>query len=641
MPNTLFPNASPQARERLEQDATIRLFNTYDWSSSPLRDICQWPESLRGAVRTMLGASTPMGMLVGPQGILLYNHAYARFIGRRHPQVFGQPVVEAWPETAEFSRNLLEKGRRGESWVLQGEEFHLDTGPEAAPVWVDMYCSPIVDDDGSSLGTLCLIHDATARVQGARALARSEERMSLALSSSSLIGTWDWNAGSGIVTVDDRCAAMFGIDVALAARGLPFGHYLAAIHPDDAGDVRHGLRLSNANLTEFRGEFRVLTPSGEPRWLVCVGRPYADLGGQIQRFTGVVVDVTIQHDAAEALSESEARFRTLADSMPQMVWSTTPDGRCDYSNARWEEVTGLTPVSMDFKSWADIYHPEDRPRVLNAWAEALGTGKPFEIEYRVALRKGGYRWALGRSIPVRDDNGRIFRWIATSTDIHESRMAAQERELVAQELSHRIKNIFAVLTGIIGLSARNRPEAKEFAAQLRERIYALGEAHDFVRPRSHISAAQSGEGRLSDFLFRLMRPYDEADDGSSRVSFGGDDITIDDAAATPLALLFHELATNAAKYGALSRADGRVEVVGEIIGDHYQLIWREIGGPHVAEPTSLSGFGSRLVGLSVEGQMRGTLRRQWRPEGLEIVVVVPQNALSRSTSLRGADESGS
>ena len=69
---------------------------------TPLRAICQWPESLRGAVRTMLGASTPMGMLVGPEGILLYNDAYARFIGQRHPQVFAQPVVEAWPETAQF-----------------------------------------------------------------------------------------------------------------------------------------------------------------------------------------------------------------------------------------------------------------------------------------------------------------------------------------------------------------------------------------------------------------------------------------------------------------------------------------------------------------------------------------------------------
>ena len=520
--------------------------------------------------------------------------------------------------------------------MLQGEEFHLDTRPGAPPVWVDMYCSPIVDDDGASLGTLCLIHEVTSRVLADRALAKSEERLSLALSSSSLIGTWDWNANNGIVAVDDRCAAMFGVDTSRAALGLPIEDYLALIHPDDVDDVRYKLRLSNENLTEFRGEFRVLNRDGQPRWVVCVGRPYADEHGHIHRFTGVVVDVTVQHDAAEALSASEARFRTLADSMPQMVWSTTPDGRCDYSNARWVEVTGLTPDTMDTQSWANIYHPEDRSRAVQAWSEALRTGEPYEIEYRIGHRDGGYRWALGRSIPIHDESGRIVRWIGTCTDIHESRMAAQERELVAQELSHRIKNIFAVLTGIIGLSARNRPEAKDFADQLRHRIYALGEAHDFVRPRSNMSAPQSGQGMLSDFLHRLMRPYDEGDGELQRVRFLGDDIAIDDAAATPLALLFHELATNAAKYGALSRADGHVEVVGETQGDQYQMIWREMGGPAVTEPHALSGFGSRLVSLSVEGQMRGTLSRGWKPDGLEVIVVVPQDALSRSSSLHGS-----
>ena len=111
-------------------------------------------------------------------------------------------------------------------------------------------------------------------------------------------------------------------------------------------------------------------------------------------------------------------------------------------------------------------------------------------------------------------------------------------------------------------------------------------------------------------------------------------MSIDDAAATPLALLFHELATNAAKYGSLSRVEGRVEVVGEDREDQYQLVWREIDGPPVIEPDALSGFGTRLVGMAVEGQMRGTLTRAWKPDGLEVTVLVPKDALSRSSRLR-------
>ncbi|NMA99568.1 MAG: PAS domain-containing protein, partial [Phyllobacteriaceae bacterium] len=410
MPKTLFPNASPEARLRLEQDPTIRLYNTHDWSTSRLGTIPQWPESLRGAVRTMLGASTPMGMLVGPEGILLYNDAYARFIDQRHPEAFGRPVMEVWPETAEFSRDALERGLRGESWTLQGAEFHLNLHGHPEPFWVDMYCSPIVNDDGTSLGTLCLIHDATGRVLAQKALAQKEERLSLALSSSSLIGTWDWNSVDDVVTADDQFAEMFHVDKQRAGLGLSIGDYLAAVHPDDVAALKAQLRQSIETFDEFRSEFRVLDADGQLRWLVAVGRPRVDREGHIHRFPGVAVDVTLQHKTAEALSESEARFRTLADSMPQMVWSTQPDGRCDYYNARWFEVTGIALDELDFHAWRQMYHPDDRDRALGAWAEALKTGEPYQIEYRIRHRDGQFRWALGRSIPIRDENGRIVRW---------------------------------------------------------------------------------------------------------------------------------------------------------------------------------------------------------------------------------------
>jgi PAS domain S-box-containing protein len=323
--------------------------------------------------------------------------------------------------------------------------------------------------------------------------------------------------------------------------------------------------------------------------------------------------------------------------MPQMVWSTRPDGFHDYYNARWYEFTGVPAGSTDGESWNGMFHPDDQERAWALWRHSLETGEPYQIEYRLRHRSGEYRWTLGRALPIRDASGHILRWIGTCTDIHDSRLAAEERELVAQELSHRIKNIFAVLTGIVSLSARGQPEVKPFAEQLRQRIFALGEAHDFVRPQNYLSTSQAGQGTLSALVTRLMRPY-EGENGENRVRYSGEDTIIDDAAATPLALLFHELATNAAKYGALSRPEGWTSLSGRSENEQFHLTWKEHGGPEVIEPSRLSGFGSKLIELSVSGQLRGEIERFWEKDGLRVELSLPLAALTRSSRLRPTEK---
>ncbi|ODT80171.1 MAG: hypothetical protein ABS76_17130 [Pelagibacterium sp. SCN 64-44] len=632
MPKSLFPHAAPETRARLEQDPTLKLFNSYDWAANPLGLIPDWPENLKGAVRLMMGAATPMVMMVGPQGILIYNNGYAEFAGRRHPQIFGMPAELAWPEIAEFNRLNIERGLRLDSWTLRDQELVLNRHGEPESVWMDLHYSPIMGDDGLSMGTLCVVHETTDRVLAERALARSEERMSLAISGTDLVGTWDWDVINDRVIADDQFAKLFNIDSLRAGLGVPVADFLSAIHPDDAERVGNEIAEALRDRTTFKSEYRLVNGAGDVTWVVASGRPRIGSDGRINRFPGLAIDVTAQHRAAEALAESELRFRTLADAMPQMVWSTRADGFHDYYNARWYDYTGMPEGSTDGAGWNDMFHPDDRERAWAAWRQSLETGEPYQIEYRLRHRSGEYRWTLGRALPIQDAQGQILRWIGTCTDIHESRLAAEERELVAQELSHRIKNIFAVLNGIVSLSARSHPEVKPFADQLRQRIYALGEAHDFVRPQIYLGQSTNGHGALSALIERLMRPYNA--DGAARVTFTGDDAPVDDAAATPLALLFHELATNAAKYGALSNPEGRVEIAGRHDGDHYHLDWRERGGPAVAEPEALGGFGTRLVQLSVEGQMRGQLERHWRPEGLDVHISLPADALSRSSRLR-------
>ena len=313
-----------------------------------------------------------------------------------------------------------------------------------------------------------------------------------------------------------------------------------------------------------------------------------------------------------------------------MVWSTLPDGFHDYYNARWYEFTGVPEGSTDGEGWNGMFHPDDQERAWARWRQSLASGEPYEIEYRLRHRSGEYRWVLGRAMAIRDPSGRIIRWMGTCTDIDQQKRHAEQNEILSRELSHRIKNIFAVIGGLVALSARQHPEHSAFARTLQQRIGALGRAHEFVRPHSEKSRPSDLPERLHGVLGEILSPYPALAEGRIRIE--GPDLRVDDRAATPLALLVHELATNAAKYGALSAAGGEVTVAIQREGDEVAIEWRETGGPEIAGEPDHAGFGTRLAELSVVGQLGGVIERDWRREGLRVVVRVKATRLSRRSA---------
>lgn len=335
--------------------------------------------------------------------------------------------------------------------------------------------------------------------------------------------------------------------------------------------------------------------------------------------------------ARQALSETEQKFRVLADTMPQMVWSTLPDGHHDYYNARWYEFTGVPEGSTDGEGWNGMFHPDDQDKAWERWRHSLATGEPYEIEYRLRNAEGKFRWTLGRALPIRDADGNITRWFGTCTDIHEQKLLMDQREMVSQELSHRIKNIFSVINGLIGLSTRTHPQLKDLANELRGRIMSLGKAHDFVRPHSARSQPTAAQATLKGLLDQLLSAYQSE---AQRVLITGGDVRIDDRSATPLALTFHELATNAAKYGALSTVTGRVVIDIAESADDVVIGWSESGGPRIDQAPSVEGFGSRLIGLSVSNQLGGRISHAWNPDGLHVVATIPKTAMRRPVTER-------
>ncbi|RZJ45460.1 MAG: PAS domain S-box protein [Brevundimonas sp.] len=449
--------------------------------------------------------------------------------------------------------------------------------------------------------------------------------------------------------------ARVGLDAASTHRDLSFCDHAmrgegVMVVPDATLDPRFSdnALVTGAPHIRFYAGAPLVSPSGYRLGSLCVidSRPRPDglsdlqadaltvLAHQVVTLMELGRARTDRHEVDDQLAESEAKFRAIADSMPQMVWSTLPDGFHDYYNARWYEFTGVPAGSTDGEGWNDMFHPDDQEPARLRWMQSLQTGEPYEIEYRLRHRSGVYRWTLGRAMPIRNEAGDITRWFGTCTDIDDLKRMEQSKELLSQELSHRIKNIFAVVSALIALSARQFPEAKAFAAAVRTRINALARAHEFVRPHTETSRPTVGTMTLHAFLSDLFKPYTD-EKGGARIRLTGDDATFDDQAATSVALLFHELATNAAKYGALSAVGGLVDVTTVNDGDRFVLTWQETGGPAVAGPPQHSGFGSSLATLSVEGQLGGRLERKWDVGGLRVVANLPATALSRRRAALG------
>lgn len=331
--------------------------------------------------------------------------------------------------------------------------------------------------------------------------------------------------------------------------------------------------------------------------------------------------------ARNALRESELSFRAFADALPHMVWSTLPDGFHDYYNAQWYDFTGVPDGSTDGEAWNGMFHPEDQERAWNVWGQCLKTGQPYQIEYRLRHHSGEYRWTLGRALPVRNAKGEIVRWIGTCTDIHDAKKVAEQNEILSRELSHRIKNIFAVIAGLVSLSSRQQSGNEAFAADLQQRIAALGRAHEFVRPHSEHTAPDDPPDSLHGIFRQILAPYPALTEGRIRIE--GDDVRVDDRGATPIALVIHELATNAAKYGALSTPGGVVAIRTQVDGDNVGIDWKEQNGPPLEAQPERTGFGTKLMELSVVGQLGGSFDRNWQRDGLLARIEINRAALAR------------
>ncbi|RYJ00706.1 MAG: sensor histidine kinase [Acetobacteraceae bacterium] len=217
-------------------------------------------------------------------------------------------------------------------------------------------------------------------------------------------------------------------------------------------------------------------------------------------------------------------------------------------------------------------------------------------------------------------------------EVTERKHAERARELLLRELDHRVKNLFAIIGGLVSFTARAAVDTAAMRNTLLGRIQALAQAHDLVRPAlggpqaMRVEVLATGGTSLETLVLALLRPFQAEAGEAERLALDGPPVRLGPIAAPPMALALHELATNAAKYGALTRPSGAVAVHwSEAADDMLQLVWREEGGPSVDTPRR-AGFGHRLVTQSA-AQLGGQTRFDWRPAGLRVELLLPRDRL--------------
>lgn len=412
---------------------------------------------------------TFMAMLSGPDHrVDFVNPNYLKLIG--HRDIVGQPLKRALRDADEqgYIDLLNSVYRSGEAYSANGAKYAVQSIPGASldERYVDFVLQPIRGSNGKVRGIFVQGVDVTDRVLAEKrrdALVRLTDEFrdldapeDITFKAAQILGVTLNASRAGYCTFDpvaetlhvDRDWNACGVQTLAGVLNLrDFGSYIDELKLGKSNvinDVGKDHRTGNAAaaLTERSASAFVNVPVMEQGQVVAIlfvndSQP-RQWSSEDLAFIKEVAERT--RTASErlrsemALRESEAKFRTIADAMPQMVWSTLPDGFHDYYNQQWYDFTGVPVGATDGDGWNDMFHPEDQATAWKAWRHSLATGEPYEIQYRLRHRSGEYRWTLGRALPVRDEAGKIIRWMGTCTEIHGQKLIEDALRKQTQKL---------------------------------------------------------------------------------------------------------------------------------------------------------------------------------------------------------------
>ncbi|CUX70874.1 MULTISPECIES: sensor histidine kinase [Agrobacterium] len=307
------------------------------------------------------------------------------------------------------------------------------------------------------------------------------------------------------------------------------------------------------------------------------------------------------------------------------LWTWTVDDGTFIMDTKAYELWDIpVETNLTFEHLSAKVHPADRDRVRAAFNATRGIDGPFEIDFRILTSASDVRWISARG-QGNEGNTATKKMTGVFLDVTGRKQAEEGHELLAGEMSHRVKNLLALAAGLTTITSRSTDTKEEMAKQLTQRLTALGRAHELVRP---LPDGQGKAALLGDLFAVLLAPYNDVGAFAGRIRVSVPRMGLGEKAATNLALVIHELATNSLKYGALSNDTGLLDISGALVEDNVEIVWSEHGGKGDPQPRSSEGYGSKLLQRTISGQLGGSIAYDWTDGGVVVTLRMNESRLS-------------
>ena len=608
------------------------LIATFDWAASSMGPISAWPERLKAAIAIVLPSPVPILLLWGAQGIMFYNDAHARLMGRRHPMSLGAPARVAWPDLAEFSDQILGGGLAGRTFSLRNQEMLVDRTGRREQAWFDVDCSPLRNERGEAVGVLVVSVEITQRVlaerKAARELARQREMFEQAPGFICLL------SGPDLIVEFTNAAhrRLFGVH---DAEGKPYMEAYAEIAALGTPEILFQVYESGQRYIGRADPVLIPQPGGgaEEHLLDLMLEPVLDDEGHVRGLFLEGFDVTEQVRSQRAAEESNRRFNAALAIARLGAFEWDADTGKMVLDARAREIFGFS--SENGVTRDDVVARIDADDLVRVEAEVAANDAAGRTrrsyEFRVHLPDGAIRQIASISDFSVGRDGRSPRFIGVFDDVTERRAGERRQRMLINELNHRVKNTLATVQSIAAQTLRSAPDVASARQDFESRLVALAAAHDLLTAQGWRGAA------LTDVAATAMAPFEAPH--RPQIRRAGPHVWLRAERALALSLALHELATNATKYGALSATDGAVDIRWVANGDGFTLTWTERGGPVVAARTR-AGFGARLLQRSLARELGGEVDWIFRPQGVRCEIRCKFDQAGAASLLEVAEAAG-
>jgi PAS domain S-box-containing protein len=457
------------------------------------------------------------------------------------------------------------------------------------------------------------------------ALKQGRERLQLALDGAAL-GAFSADIATGQLACDQRAAQFHGHCV------LPttIRESWCFVHPDDLKRIDNAVAEAQRTRGNWKAEYRVVPPPGHPhagetRWIAVEGSVVHDPHGAPMYLLGVARDITHSKRGEQALAERNAQLALAGRAALVGSYAYDVNKSMMQVSEGFTTIFGLPEGTTEtpYHEWRARVHPEDLARTEGSRDQSFANRSTEDTaEYRIVLPTGEVRWIERRGSISYDEEGRPERVVGVNIDVTERRRAEERQRVLVAELDHRVKNALATVSSVISQTAIEKGSVANFVAALDGRIRSMATTHELL------SSGQWQRISLVELVRRELAPYAT----SSNADIDGVKVELRAEAGQAMAMVLHELATNAAKYGALSTGNGRVSIRwyqrwNGRAGPPLVLEWQEIGGPAVVAPARPS-YGTSTIRDLIPYEFGGLVDYALTPEGVRCRVELPANWIS-------------